>query len=126
MKQTALILAIMALIATAHAADIDVPLASITVPDAAVSDIVAWLDTQNIYTTETTIETRTDPDTGESVDIAHTTQVVVPETPKAKLTRIAGAAARQAIRQQLEQFRQARADAEAKAAMDALADPVAE
>ena len=64
MKKTALILAVAVIGAAAHAADVVVDLGSLTVPDAAVADVQEWLATQVKYTTETTTETRTDPDTG--------------------------------------------------------------
>ena len=128
MRTAAIIAAIIGITAAAHAADIVVDLGSITIPEAAIADVQAWLATQVQYTTETTTETRTNPDTGESVDVAINTQVVVVETPKAKLTRIMQQAAKDAIRNAVQELRQARADAEAQAAaqaeMDALPNPI--
>lgn len=130
MKKTALILAVAVIGAAAHAADVVVDLGSRTIPDAAVADVQAWLATQVRYTTETTTETRTDPDTGLPVEVQIATQVVVPETPKQKLTRIMRAAAADAVLNPVRQLRQERADAAAQAAaqaeMDALPNPVAE
>ena len=130
MKKTALILAVAVIGAAAHAADVVVDIGSLTVPDAAVADVQEWLATQVQYTTETTIETRTDPDTGLPVEVQIVTQVVVPETPKQKLTRIMRAAAADAVLNPVKQLRQERADAAAQAAaqaeMDALPNPVAE
>ena len=119
-----------AMVTAAQAADIVIELGSVTVPDAAVEDVQAWLETQVLYQTETTIETRTNPDTGESVDVEIHTQVAVQETPKAKLVRLMRAAAKGTVRDAVQALRQARADAAAQAAaqaeMDALADPVGE
>jgi len=131
MKRTvAIIAAIIGITAAAQAADIVIELGSVTVPDAAVEDVQAWLETQVLYQTETTIETRTNPDTGESVDVEIQTQVLVVETPKDKLVRLMRAAAKAEVRDAVQALRQARADAAAQAAaqaeMDALADPVAE
>ena len=126
--RTAIIAAIIGITAAAHAADIVVDLGSITIPDAAIADVQEWLETEVQYTTETTIGTRTNPDTGESVDFEINTQVVVVETPKAKLTRIMQQAAKDAVRNAVQELRQARADAEAQAAaqaeMDALPNPI--
>ena len=128
MKKTALILAVAVIGAAAHAADVVIDLGSLTVPDAAVADVQEWLATQVQYTTETTTETRTDPDTGLPVEVQIVTQVVVPETPKQKLTRIMRAAAVGAVVSPVTQLRQERADAAAQAAaqaeMDALPNPV--
>jgi hypothetical protein len=130
MKTVAIIAAIIGITASAYAADIVVDLGSLTVPDAAVADVQEWLATQVRYTIETTIETRTDPDTGESVDVEIKTQAPVAETPRAKLTRIMRAAAVDAVANPVRQLRQERADAAAQAAaqaeMDALPNPVAE
>ena len=127
-KIVAIAAAIIGITAAAHAADVVVDLGSLTVPDAAVADVQEWLATQVQYTTETTTETRTDPDTGLPVEVEIVTQVVVPETPKQKLTRIMRAAAVGAVVSPVTQLRQARADAVAKAAaqaeMDALPNPV--
>ena len=122
--RTAIIAAIIGITATAHAADIVVDLGSITIPEAAIADVQAWLATQVQYTTETTTETRTNPDTGKSVDVAIKTQVVVVETPKAKLARIMQQAAKDAVRNAVQGLRQQRADAAAQAEMDALPNPV--
>ena len=126
MKKTALILAVAVIGAAAHAADVVVDLGSRTIPDAAVADVQAWLATQVRYTTETTTETRTDPDTGLPVEVEIVTQVVVPETPKQKLTRIMRAAAVASVVNPVMQFRQERADKAAQEAVDALADTVTE
>ena len=126
MRTVAIIAAIIGITAAARAADIVVDLGSVTVPDAAIADVQAWLETQVLYQTETTIETRTNPDTGESVDVEIHTQIAVQETPKAKLVRLMRAAAKGTVRDAVQALRQARADAAAQAEMDALADPVAE
>jgi len=127
-KIVAIAAAIIGITAAAHAADVVVDLGSLTVPDAAVADVQEWLATQVKYTTETTTETRTDPDTGLPVEVQIVTQVVVPETPKQKLTRIMRAAAVASVVNPVTQLRQERADAAAKAAaqaeMDALPNPV--
>ena len=124
MKKTALILAVAVIGAAAHAADVVIDLGSLTVPDAAVADVQEWLATQVRYTIETTTETRTDPDTGLPVEVEIVTQVVVPMTPKQKLTRIMRAAAVDAVANPVGQLRQERAQAAAQAEMDALPNPV--
>ena len=127
-KIVAIAAAIIGITAAAHAADVVVDLGSRTIPDAALADVQEWLATQVKYTTETTTETRTDPDTGLPVEVQIVTQVVVPMTPKQKLTRIMRAAAADAVANPVTQLRQERADAAAKAAaqaeMDALPNPV--
>jgi hypothetical protein len=130
MKRMVMITVMAAMVTVTQAADIAVDLGSATIPDAALADVQAWLDTQVKYETVTTIETRTNPDTGATENVEIKTQVVVPETPKAKLTRIMRAAAIEAVRNAVAQLRQARADAVGQAAaqaeMDALANPVAD
>ena len=123
-KIVAIAAAIIGITAAAHAADVVVDLGSLTVPDAAVADVQEWLATQVQYTTETTVETRTDPDTGLPVEVEIVTQVVVPMTPKQKLTRIMRAAAADAVVNPVTQLRQERAQAAAQAEMDALPNPV--
>ena len=128
MKRMVMIAVMAAMVTAAQAADIAVDLGSATIPDAALADVQAWLATQVKYETVTTIETRTNPDTGAIENVEIKTQVVVVETPKQKLVRIMRAAAIEAVRNPVAQLRQARADAAAKAAaqaeIDALPDPV--
>ena len=123
----AAILTISLLIATAAtAADITVPLGSVTVPSLAVQDVLAWLDTQpDLYTYTTVEEVRTDPNTGEQVTITRQVAVKVPETPQAKLSRIMRAQAIAQTRAGVKQVRQAREDALAAAAVEAEPDPIA-
>ena len=126
MRIVAIIAVVIGLAVAAHAADVVVDVGSVTIPDAAVADVQEWLATDVLYTTVTTIEVRTDPDTGESVNIEHKTKVVVPETPKQKLLRIMQAAAKKAVRDAVRQLRQDRATAAATAEINALPDPVTE
>jgi hypothetical protein len=133
MKRIVMIAVMAVMVSAARAADIVIDcgeLGSVTIPDAAVADVQAVLETQVKYETVTTIETRTNPDTGESEDVEIKTQVVVPETPKQKLVRIMRAAAVAAIVNPVQGLRQARADAAAQAAaqaeVDALPPAVAE
>jgi hypothetical protein len=133
MRTVAIIAAIIGITAAAHAADIVVDLGnlgSVTFRDVAIADVQAAFAAEVIYTSVVTIETRTNPDTGESVDVEIVTQAVVPETLKEKIVRVMRAAAIGAVLSPLEKFQQARADAAAQAAaqaeMDALPDPVAE
>ena len=127
MKYAPIILAIMALTVSAHAADIVVPLGSITVPDAAVADVAAWLNTQpDLYTIRYVEEVRTDPDTGEEVTVQREVRTIVPETPKAKLARIVRVQVLQQLRAAVRGMRQERANAAAQAEVDALPDPIAD
>ena len=122
MKAAIITLALFTLAATA--ADITVPLGSVTVPSGAVQDVLAWLGTQpDLYTKTTVEEVRTDP-SGEEVTITRNVAVKVPETPKVKLSRIMRAQAIAQARAGVKQVRQAREDAIAAAAVDAAPDPI--
>jgi hypothetical protein len=101
---------------------ITVDLGSITVPSAAVADVVAWLDTQALTAVEQ-VE-KVDPEDGHLYNVPRI--VVVPETPKEKLARVMRAAGVNQVRSAIKQLRDARAAAEAQAVSDALPDPVAE
>ena len=108
----------------AQAADIVVDLGSITIPEAAIADVQAWLETQTL--TQTVVEQveMVDPDDGHLYTNTVRSVVVIPETPKAKLTRIMQQAAKDAVRNAVQQLRQQRADAAAQGEMDALPNPV--
>lgn len=111
----------------ARAADITVQPNAVPIPNAAVSDVVAWLDTQpDLYTTTVVTETRTDPETGEEFEHTRTVKVKVPETAREKLLRIIDAQTRAHIRQGVRQVRQAREEAKAAAAVEAAPDPISE
>ena len=127
MRRTAIsIIAILALAATAQAADIVVNLGTITVPSAAVADGQASLETQVLYESVTTDLIRTDPETGEEYSTPVTERVEVVENDLQRIRRIAATAAKNAIRSGLQQFRQERADAAVQVEMDALPNPIVE
>jgi hypothetical protein len=102
--------------------DITVDLGSITVPSAAVADVVAWLDTKALTAVEQ-VE-KVDPEDQHIYYVKRT--VVVAETPKEKLARVMRAAGVSQVRSAIKQLRDARAAAEAQAVAVALPDPVAE
>ena len=126
MKRTLITALLAALALTAQAADIIVPAGGITVPEAAVADVQAWLATQTRTTTIVREVEKIDPEDGHKYTVKEREVVKVVETPQQKLRRIYRAAGDAAIRAGLRQFRQARADKAAQAEMDAMADPVAE
>ena len=131
MKRTALILALILAGACGdvEAADIDVDLGNLVVPDAAVESVVEWLASEVLYATTYTTETRTDPDTGEIVTIRTRVQTVVAETPLQKIRRIAGAGAKSTVVSKFQAWHQAKqaviAQAAQDAAMAALPSPIA-
>ena len=131
MRRTALILALIlaGVCSDVDAADIDMDLGNLVVPDAAVANVVEWLASEVLYATTYTTETRTDPDTGEIVTIRTRVQTVVSETPLQKIRRIAGAGAKSAIVSKYSAWHDAKQEAIAQAAkaaaIAALPSPVA-
>ena len=130
MKRTLITALLAALALAAQAADIIVPAGGITVPEAAVTDVKAWLATEELaHIKSIPVVVSATNELGEVEVVSSTSRkvrVVTPETPQQKLRRIYRAAGDAAIRAGLRQFRQARADKAAQAEMDAMADPVAE
>ena len=125
MKRTLAIVAILAgLTAAGRSADVTIDIGSITIPSAAVSDGLLWLATDNLYSNQVTVIVLPDPETGEPYTNTVSEQVVIPETPVQKIRRIAQAAVKREVRHGVLSIRQARAQAEADAAVDALPDPV--
>jgi len=122
MRKITAIVAIMAMAATVQAQDIVIDLGGITVPSAAVADVVEWLATQ-VKTTTQQVE-MVDPDDGHIYYVTQT--VVVSETPKQKIERIMRAAAIAKVREAVKSLRADRAAALAQAAADALPDPIDE
>ena len=122
MKRIAVtLIAITCIAGAVQAADVIVEQDPITVPSLAVEDVTAWLATEVLYT----IKVVPIVNTNELGEVVSTTsrrvRVIVPETPKEKLKRIAGAAGDSAIRSGLRSWRRqqsAKAD-------DEKPDPIA-
>jgi len=133
MRRTALILALIlaGVCSDVDAADIDVDLGNLVVPDAAVANVVEWLNSEVLYKTTYSNEFRTNPDPpGGTIIIRHPIgKTVVSETPLQKIQRIAGAGARETVVSKYRAWHTAKqaaiAQAAEDAAMAALPSPVA-
>lgn len=126
MKASFILIAITASTLT-FAADIPVDLGTITIPDAAVADVQAWLSTQVKTTTTITYQEVVDPDDGHVYTNVIRTVTVVPEPdPKLKLARLMRTAAMRDLRNAILNLRKEREYAEADATINSAPDPIAE
>ena len=93
--KTLLIAAATAIAITATAQDMIVPFGEVTIPEAAATDVLAWLETQELVTTKTvttyadnTVHTPDGPVVEKDVPTTKRVRVVVAETPQERLRRI--------------------------------------
>ena len=116
------LLATLALIATASiAGDIVVDIGTITVPDAAVQDVLSWLDTQpDLYTTTNAVTIV------EGEEVVTPVKVKVHETPKQKFSRLMNEQAKSHIRREIRKHRERQKEIEAFEAVNEAPDPIEE